>query len=138
MRLPVVVAGIQTASQVDPSFGAIPVIAKFVGVPSRSGTFRRSVATLVSYPLVFYLFIYLLISGALFNFFFVFCKAILDGAIESFVILLFFSPFFFFFPQIYGSCVWLICSGLRKYALKALFNYKGWMTEVRGECGRRF
>ncbi|OQR67556.1 carnitine O-palmitoyltransferase 1 [Tropilaelaps mercedesae] len=74
-----VLTGIQTASQLDPSFGAIPAIARFVGVPSRSGTFRRSVATLI-----------------------------------------------------YGSCVWLVCSGLRKYALKALFNYKGWMIETRG------
>ncbi|XP_003737934.1 carnitine O-palmitoyltransferase 1, liver isoform [Galendromus occidentalis] len=72
--------GIQTASHVDPSFGAIPVIAHFVGVPSRSGTFRRSVATLI-----------------------------------------------------YGGCVWIVCSGLRKYALKILFQYKGWMDEKRGE-----
>lgn len=34
--------------------------------------------------------------------------------------------------QIYGSCVWLVCSGLRKYALKTLFSYKGWMIEARG------
>ncbi|XP_022689348.1 carnitine O-palmitoyltransferase 1, muscle isoform-like [Varroa jacobsoni] len=74
-----ILTGIQTTSQMDPSFGAIPVIAKFVGVPSRSGTFRRSVATLI-----------------------------------------------------YGSCVWLVCSGLRKYALKTLFSYKGWMIEARG------
>lgn len=45
--------GIQTASHVDPSFGAIPVIAHCVGVSSRSsGTFRRSVATLVGITLL--------------------------------------------------------------------------------------